>query len=445
MQTTSNSALPVSLTSGTVVGGASLTRGADVSVNGVGSASAGLVAIQVVVAQSQIATPTPGPIAMTHVLTGDYLGGSDGTHAISWSQAAPYLTWAQTGYADAANIKAAGIKTQLYLDPNRIDRGNQFQYIATESDYAHTCSGSRVTFGFSNNGATYVADPSSSSLQAHLKQVIAGQQALSGNHFDAIFEDDAGPLAPQAAYATFSPGMPCNYSDQGWIAGGESLNDAATLPVIVNGLNIPNGRSISLAMNLYQSNNTIGGNFEGCYADLNKPKQTDWVWQITEDSELQSTAHNKVFECMLRNQGSASMNTDNRIFAYASFLLTYDPNTSIYWTEYQTPSGLHVGPESGLVALDPKMPSPSNVQSLQNSGGAFGREYARCYVRGQFVGPCASVVNPDSFSSHTFPYPQYRHTLVLNGAGVLDGGTISTDGPPPPTYLPADESAIVFP
>ncbi|MBV8148649.1 MAG: hypothetical protein JO092_06135, partial [Candidatus Eremiobacteraeota bacterium] len=61
------------------------------------------------------------------------------------------------------------------------------------------------------------------------------------------------------------------------------------------------------------------------------------------------------------------------------------------------------------------------------------------------VGACAVVVNPDSGSAHPFPFPQYTHTLVLNGGGILDGGTVSTSGPPPPLNLAADEAAIVFP
>jgi hypothetical protein len=61
------------------------------------------------------------------------------------------------------------------------------------------------------------------------------------------------------------------------------------------------------------------------------------------------------------------------------------------------------------------------------------------------VGSCAVVVNSDTASPHPFPYPQYTHTLVLSGNGVLDGGAAATNGPPPPVNLPASEAAIVFP
>jgi len=55
------------------------------------------------------------------------------------------------------------------------------------------------------------------------------------------------------------------------------------------------------------------------------------------------------------------------------------------------------------------------------------------------------VVNPDTQFSHTFPFPQYTHTLVLSGSGTIDGGTMSTNGAAPPTTLGPSQAAIVFP
>ena len=113
--------------------------------------------------------------------------------------------------------------------------------------------------------------------------------------------------------------------------------------------------------------------------------------------------------------------------------------------EFATPSGLHVFPESQLVALNPKVAQPSSVSGLLAQGGTYGREYADCYIAGTFAGPCAVVVNSDPSLSHAFPYPQYNHTLTLSGEGVLDGGTMSTQGAAPPLTMAPSSAAIVFP
>jgi hypothetical protein len=148
--------------------------------------------------------------------------------------------------------------------------------------------------------------------------------------------------------------------------------------------------------------------------------------------------------CVLRDLNSASSETDPRIYTLASFLMTYNPSTSILWDQYATPSGFHVEPESQLVVLDPLVAAPSSVSALLQTGGTYGRQYKECFVAGQYVGPCAVVVNSNSTAA-PFPFPQYTHTLVLSGSGVLDGGSVATNGPAPPLTLPGDEAAIVFP
>ncbi|HEV3152885.1 MAG TPA: hypothetical protein VGZ02_03665 [Candidatus Baltobacteraceae bacterium] len=446
---TANGSVPIALTSNTVIGGAPLATGAAVTVNGIGAANVAIVAVQVVVAAptpnpSMTPSPTPGPIAMTHVATADYLGGNFGqTHwaAGQWGAAAPYLTWAQTNAADSLTISSFGIKTQDYVDPNRVQPGDpMWGYVSgTESSFAHVCDGTRVMMG-----SQYVTDPTQTTLAPQFASYVAN--AAAQGRFNLIFEDNAGALGAYTAYTTFTPGLPCNYTDAAWTAGEESLNQASSLPVMVNGLESPNNGGPGLVLNVIGgSSNTTGGNFEHCYSDGVTPKTTGSLWTMTENTELIVNNENKLFQCMLRNLNDGAASVDARIYAYASFLMTYSPQNDIYWEEFATPSGLHVFPEEQLVALNPKVPEPSDVSALAQTGGTYGREYGACYIAGQFAGPCAVVVNPDNNSAHTFPFPQYQHTLVLSGEGVLDGGTIATNGPPPPASLASGEAAIVFP
>jgi hypothetical protein len=92
------------------------------------------------------------------------------------------------------------------------------------------------------------------------------------------------------------------------------------------------------------------------------------------------------------------------------------------------------------------LPEPTSILNLIAFTGVFAREYRACYIQGKLVGKCAAVVNSQhSGTPRSFPWPRkYRHTLVLTGGGVLDGGTIATNGPPPPASLDGEQAVIVF-
>jgi len=97
-----------------------------------------------------------------------------------------------------------------------------------------------------------------------------------------------------------------------------------------------------------------------------------------------------------------------------------------------------------LVALYPVAPEPANVANLQ-VGGVYAREYGACYFNGALVGGCAAIVNPDPRNAQSYPFgAKYSHTLVLSGGGILDGGSVRTNGPQPPGSLPPQGSMIVF-
>jgi len=415
-----------------------LKAGTYAKVTGTGSASTSVHAITIAVSS---APPGSGSSVATHVLTADYLGGADGTHSITWGQAAPYLTWAETDVADANAIHAAGIKTMMYVDPNREQPGSQM-WTTNTAAYAHDCSGNRVTDLYNKSVTQYVTSPTSSAMQSVFASYVRSIAAQA--HFDALFEDDSGPLSAFAPYDPFSA-MPCGYTDAAWIAGEIALNQASPLPIVVNGLSGLNGHQPSLTLGILKGTNTIGGDFEQCYASDSQPKMDGWLWLAIENSALQAAAENKIFECMAANTAAGGSSTDARIFAYASFLMTYNPNTSVYRTTYATPSGLHIFPEMGLVALNPTVAAPLTVASLEQSGGTYARQYGACYLRGSLIGPCAVLVNPNQSGSLKFPFTQYHHRLALTGSGTLDGGSASAAGPAPPASLGPEEAVIAFP
>lgn len=377
-------------------------------------------------------------ISQRHVMTGDYFGAPYGSTSVSPAQAAPHLTWAQVSVRIADAVAAAGIKTQSYIDPSLTvaNRGDQL-YTPDESTFAHDCLNNRIAIPY-DAVTEYVMALDQPSMQAVFERWL--RRITSVAHFDAVFEDDDDLPSEYLHFRS----LPCRYDDNAWIQSLDALNQHSPVPLIISGLDAAYRPKASPIIRLASSNKTLGFNFEHCYSnDAAHPKTTGTIWQATENSELQVTATGKLFTCMARDQTAAESAIDARTYLYASFLLSYDPATSIIWEEFQTPSHFRVEPESQLVALSPVVRAPSDISGLQTPGGTYARQYARCYIAGAYVGACVAVVNPTD-AARPFPFRDYRHTLVLRGGGVLDGGTIAADGPAPPNALAPRAAVIAF-
>jgi len=308
-------------------------------------------------------------------------------------------------------------------------------YSNDETTFAHDCNKNRIQFPKHDN--RYLMDPHSQQLLSLWQNYVA----TSGGQFDAIEDDTTNNFFGATA-------MPCNFNQGGWTAELNTMITNLGRPVLYNGLgNIDfTHPQISTAIGLNRS--SIGGMMEGCYSALGdtNPKPHEPIWRIEENTELRMAALHKLFICRGLNIDSAVSSIDSRIYMAASFFLTYDPATSMLSEKFATPSRFGGEPESQLVPTLPFVPMPTTIAGLKLSSWVYGREYSACYLRGQAVGPCAMAVNIDPmFASHPFPWrSKYGHTLVLSGGGLLDGGTIATDGPAPPVLIPGVDAVIAF-
>jgi hypothetical protein len=368
-----------------------------------------------------------------HVLTWIWL---DHTNNVVPAQAAPYVDWAVVPASDANAFAAVGIKTVLYTDPNRTYVG-QPMYSQNGSTFAHDCAGRVITIK-NRLVTTFQLDPRSPDLvvlwRAWVQSVLGG-----GAHYDAIFDDSADSIHNDAT-------APCHFSQLTWSMASNIMNMNLRKTIIYNGLGTLGAGIDKPPPSLQVNPSTYGGMLEGCYGNSTTtnplPKNAEWL--NFETTELIMTRQQKPFVCRGLKLTPAETSYTERLYQYASFLLTYNPASSIISEKFSTPSNLSVFPEETLVALDPIIPSPSNVDQLRTSPWTFGRQYASCYLKGTFIGACAAVVNPtDAALSSPFPWPGvYAHTLTLSGAGVLDGGTASVTGPPPNSFV-APVSAVI--
>jgi hypothetical protein len=373
-------------------------------------------------------------VVQKHVLTWAWI--EQGGH-IPPKQAAPYLDWAAVNNPDANAYSAAGIKTVLYSDPNRTYPG-QPMYSNDESTFAHDCAGRRITIN-GRPGPTYQMDPNSPDLL----QLWAGwvNWELNGVHYDAIFDDDANSI-----HNTSAP--PCGYNQIAWSRASNTMNENLGKDIIYNGLGTL-GNGINKPPPAIQLNpSTIGGMLEGCYNNITvvDPVPTKAVWHNFETTEFTMSTVQKPFVCRGLKATPGQTSYASRIYQYASFLLTYNPATSIMSEKFATPSNVGVFPEETFVALEPLIQSPYSIDDLKISKWTYGRQYAACYVWGVSIGACAAVVNADNKAkSHPFPWPGvYAHTLVLHGAGIFDGGSMSVNGPPPHALVSGASAVIAI-
>ena len=381
-----------------------------------------------------------GRAVPAHVLTWDNLGGGDGITLHPWTLATPWLTYASTDFVDSAAINKAQIIPAVYTNPNRQGPGDPM-YTNDESTFAHDCNGARIKSLGIGQGK-FLMDPHSTHLGTLWHDYVqAGVN--NGAIFTYIFEDKADTINKTSA-------TPCNFNQQDWTNASNALNSALGWTIIYNSLGDtagPNGPQIAPSFALNAT--SAGGMSEDCYVTINTPPyQRDLSWQIKEDTEIAMAAAGKYFVCDASDPKSAVQSFAERIYYLASALLTYDPTTTIFETCFKTSSGLHVLPETQLVPMAPLVGQPSSIAGLYEPGGGYGREYAHCYYAGLDLGACAMFVNPNKAGTAPVPFPwptKYLHTLALTGGGVLDGGTATPTGGPPPAKLQPTTATVAFP
>ncbi len=365
--------------------------------------------------------------APTHVQTADYFGGYAGTHDVAPAVAARWLTWAETNVADSPRMRALGVKTLLYTDPNRQISGEPL-YTADESSFAHDCGGQRIA---TLRSGQYLMDPHSPAMTRLWKAHVRSYSA--DGHFDAIFEDDADDLA-------YTRGVPCRYDAAAWLSATNAMQRALGYPVVYNGLANFTDRTVSPAIGLNAT--AIGGMMEECYAvSPSRPKSSGDAWYVTEATELAMARAGKLFFCYGNDTTAADASLDARLYVYASFLLSYDPATSVLWEYYQGPARFHVMPEAQLVPMQPRV-TAQRVDDL-SVAGTYQRAFGACYLAGRDQGPCVVAVNP-SQTARPLALPGYRRTLVLGGGSVIEGGTARVEMRPPPAQLDPLSATIAF-
>ena len=387
-----------------------------------------------------------------HIPTAVYCCQGYANDTVPPQAAAPYVSWATTSKEGAAADRAAGIEhTVQYLDASRVYVGDHAYSLVNGGPYAGaralTCAGQVVQ---TTSPAGYLIDPFKPETARLLEEELNYAYDPS---YTAYFMDDVDAFRWGIANGTPCAGNtpwtePATAQAYAALLGRLQITGAAgaiTPRIIINGLSEYADKPGAHVVPLYAlaARNVIGGMCEGCFAD-NSPNalKSGAEWQDDLDLEIRTVRMHKIFWDYVRygpNDAHA------RLYTFASFMLAWNPDYTIYQTAYKTdsPGQLHVTPETGLVAHDPTR-RPSNARELQDPDGTFVREYKSCYYRREPIGPCAFVVNSDAVP-HRRPRLEHEfgHTVEVHGGMVLEGGTISLRGPKVPDEIPPQTGQVL--
>ena len=420
--------------------------------------------------QSSIGAPTPatltepasggsdsfGPQRMTsgspqrveHLTTWTETGGTFyNPPNDDWSIASQYIDWGITIQGPKAakltkTLNDAGIISVYYTDPNR-QKTKGPEYTNDESTFAHDCNGDRIVIT-KLPYTFYLMNPASPDLYQLWINELQNVRHNWGGDPDYVFEDTADHI-------NFVSSMPCAFWQPAWDASTNAMDvtfeNATHEPIIYNAGDIHGlNDKIEVSPAVEIDPTTQGGLTEACFGNgfaLPRPLQWGPLWLETETQLLRMQQDHRIAVCHANSLNDGAKNVDQRLYVYASYILTYDPKYSIFSEMYATPSHLTVYPEIFLVPHFAYNPVVHNINEMAQPGGTYAREFAQCHFRGVNVGGCAFIVNPSLTKHAAFPFPgKYKSTVLLSGYGVLDEGSISIDGPAPPDKL-APLSAVV--
>jgi len=340
----------------------------------------------------------------------------------------------------AARYKAAGGRyAAAYTDPSYVPycdppftppagrcKWEYSRYVTDESGWFHGPDGARVHHYVPDDRSYQEAiNPASPAARRAWREFtrVVKQRAPA---IDFLYADDsggplhAGDMSPKSSqfYDYNEAGVEIQSDDvfrDAWIA---YLAESA-LPLVLNGSD-PNTALAAYGGAYLRQPFIRGSSHEGCfrYEGGVKTLRGD-SWTNEGDALLENARLHRWGICAMTGTPTAA----KRLYALASWWMTYDPVWSIAAPIEAVPSQSSLLPEFSIVPRFPLRSAVVHVNALRTAGGAYAREFGACFQNRLLVGGCATVVNP---TAKPVPMPAleapYRRALVLTGGDVLHDG-----------------------
>lgn len=229
-------------------------------------------------------------------------------------------------------------------------------------------------------------------------------------------------------------------SDEDYIAGVSAMLKAAGKPLMINGGD-PRGTGPAYNGRFLELPFVMSEQQEGCFNNAGGYLYTDRndKFRREENALLAVMSHAKDAVCFPTGDTAPP----HRLYAYAAWLLTYDPRYSIYLMAVKQSDGDALYPETQLVPLAPRA-TPRSIDDLRN-GSVYVREFGTCAIASQPIGPCAAVVNPSERQAADIPRLSggYAKHVVLDPQSLYHGGRVRSE-PGAPAVLAPQSAAILL-
>ncbi len=286
-----------------------------------------------------------------------------------------------------------------------------------ESAWLHTADGVRLHRADAYTGEYQeILDPLAPEVARAVRRYT---QTLSGAGVNAAFFDETGSEL-DGDFPSFGGQAAEIPTRNAWFLGERAIVAASSLPVILNGSGPDWGPAYGGA--ILKLPNVLGVNFEGCFSNraIGLMNVRHDYWGRMERALLADQRLRKYVVCMM----SGPFDPAQRVYALASWWLTYDPRWSVAAPVTRAADGYAIYPEYDIVPTEPDRSARSTVARFE-TGGVYVRMFARCYDRGISIGACAAVVNPD-LVTHAIPRALrgFTRALALDNRSVYTGGSV---------------------
>jgi hypothetical protein len=312
-----------------------------------------------------------------------------------------------------------------------------------ERAWMHDATGARVrrfvSPYFQNQEALNVASPIAHDAYRRAAAAILAHSP----RLDGFFADDSGsPYSGDALgsnhFYDFNARAVEIADDRAFIAAESAMLAAPGKPVMINGGD-PATFAPAYGGVFLELPYVIGQAFEGCYNNGDSGPFTDARNRFAHESDglLAVVAKRKLAICL----PTGATDPAHRLYAYAAFLLTYDPSYSVFGMNQKQSDGRAIYPEIELVPGSPRQTARA-IADLRR-GAVYVREFARCALAGVPAGPCATVVNPSLGFAELPPFAaRYARHAEVDGASSYGGGRVRIVGGIPRAIPPA--SAVLL-
>lgn len=267
-----------------------------------------------------------------------------------------------------------------------------------------------------------ILNPASSDARQAVATWMNGylKKSPSLNYF---FADDSGSTL-RGPDGTAASGMFYGFNapateittDAAWIAAENAMLGAAPRRLLINGgdLYAPAYNGVFL-----KNPNVAGANHEGCFNTGAGAVSDDGSrWQKQANGLLADLPFKKYSLCMMNGSPAAAP----RLYALASWWLTYDPQYSVAAPIVPAADGNAVFAEFDIVPSRPKRTAGADIGALAKNG-VYIREFGACYQDGVAIGGCAAIVNPSGSARRvTGLSATYTRSLRLDDKSAASGG-----------------------